>query len=166
LTIVFTGFGPFLDVEYNPSWDAAQAAAEVSGSSAHLLPVTLQSARSIGGHAENAAMLVHFGVAKGRDEVCLERYAHNWWGDRGAVPTRLEDKGPAARECVLPLDAWAKELGCRVSHDAGIYVCNATLYYALAATPEAMFVHIPAVEPKRARDIGRSIAELLLAVSI
>lgn len=162
MSLLFTGFGLFGDVDYNPSWDAAQAAAEAADAAAELLPVTLDTARTIGTRIEPGWLIVSFGVARRREQPMFERYAHNWWRDLDEHrPRRLDATGPVARECALPVDSWAAALGFTVSHDAGMYVCNATLYYALAATPRAGFIHIPPVDAAGARDIGRRVGELL-----
>ena len=165
---LFTGFGPFDGAVYNPSWDAAQAAAEASGATAELLPVTFDEALAIAQRAADYDLVVHFGVAVRRNDVCLERFAHNWGAERkDTAPTRLLPDGPVALECALPLDALAAALDgeCgrkwRVSHDAGMYVCNATLYHSLNAALPAMFVHIPPSWPDDARAIGRCLAGAL-----
>ena len=165
--LTFTGFGPFADVEYNPSWDAAQAAADVAGAAAVQLDVTLDVARGIRDIVASDGLSVHFGVSRRDTTVRLERYAHNWWRDIGELqPRRLDANGPVARECALALDEWARELGWVVSHDAGLYVCNATLYYALAAGAEtAAFVHIPVVDAATAREMGAALGNLLAELS-
>lgn len=166
--IVCTGFGPFADVSYNPSWDCAQAAAELCGGVAELLPVTLDAARAQVSSAPEAALRVHFGVARRRDVVSLERFAHNWWRDLGEERAcRIAEEGPAAVESALPLDDWAADLdgsaGLRwqVSHDAGLYVCNATLYWTLRRTTDAVFVHVPPVDADVAGEIGRAVGEFV-----
>lgn len=169
MNVLFTGFGPFEGVDYNPSWDAAQAAAEVVDAAAELLDVTFDEAAQIATRTAYYDLVVHFGVAATRGDVCLERYAHNWRADIGAAPRRLRDDGPVAFECALPLDAIAAALDgeaglkWRVSHDAGTYVCNATLYTALQThgLSSAMFVHIPAVDADVACQVGRALAKHL-----
>lgn len=173
MKLVFTGFGPYGDVDYNPSWDAAQAAAKATGSTAELLPVTVEAGEEVSRRwADDALLLVHFGVATKRREVCLERYAHNWWQDLDEDrPMRLAE-GPGALEVALPLDDWAAQLThasgvrWRVSHDAGTFVCNATLYHSLQALgPErALFVHIPPMYPMQALEIGTVFGELIEGV--
>lgn len=167
---LFTGFGPFGDVSYNPSWDAAQAAAEVVDASAELLPVTFDAARALAERPCDRELVVHFGVAKQRDDVCLERYAHNWRTELGEVrPQRLQPDGPVALECPAALDELAAtldgaaDLHWRVSHDAGTFVCNATLYFAIAANHPAIFVHIPPTDALTARAIGQALATVLAA---
>ena len=170
MKLFFTGFGPFGEVDYNPSWDAAQGAAKAAGATAELLEVTVEAGESVSRRVgEDVELLVHFGVASRRRAVCLERYAHNWWKELDAdKPMRL-DEGPPALEVALALDDWvtaltgSADLEWRVSHDAGTYVCNATLYHSLATlgSERALFVHIPPVDPMQALEIGVSLGTVL-----
>lgn len=168
--LVFTGFGPFGDVAFNPSWDCAQAAAEAAGASAELLDVTVEAARiAAQDWAGDDTLLVHFGVAAHREHVSLERFAHNWWQDlEDEAATRLVVDAPAALESRLDLGVWAcvldgaAELAWRVSHDAGNYVCNAMLYHSLLegtryAACDAVFVHVPACDSDVAHAIGAAV---------
>jgi pyroglutamyl-peptidase len=57
-------------------------------------------------------------------------------------------KGPASRRLRLspvPLRAVLRGHGipCRISQDAGRYLCNAAYYQALANPPPVLFIHIP-----------------------
>ena len=165
---VFTGFGPFADVAYNPSWDCALAAAETSEGHAELLDVTIGAAEDAAERLADADVLVQFGVAVARNEVCLERFAHNWWQDYGdAHPCRLLEGGAVAFESPLPLDRWALELDGAggfswvVSHDAGTYVCNAAFYHALSRGRTAVFVHVPDCTPAKATQIGAALGRYL-----
>lgn len=168
---IVTGFGPFGEVEYNPSWDCAQACAEALESAAILLPVTFEGAASFAEGVRGVdELVIHFGVAVARDAVSLERYAHNWGRDVGdARPVRLVEGGEVACESALPLDAWAEELNgaagriWTVSHCAGTYVCNATYYHTLTALPSrtAVFVHVPQVQADEAREIGARLARVV-----
>lgn len=158
--VIFTGFEPFGEHDYNPSWTAAQAAARAC-TGAHLtaqaqqLPVTFEVARAAPAaiFAEiphtHAALVLHLGLAAARSAICLERYAHNTRGytpdnagDAGsdAAPYDvLEAEGPAARETLMPLELLIdlmRDIGhpahAELTRDPGDYVCNATYYAALA----------------------------------
>ncbi len=164
MNVLFTGFEPFGEHAYNPSWDVACAAAQAIDATAELLAVTFEAAQEVATRSLHYDLVVHIGVAAYRQEICFERFAHNWFAHtEDSAPERIVVDGPAALECALALDALAATLGARVSHDAGTYVCNATLYHALIARGRdgAMFVHIPMVTPDEARDIGRRIAASL-----
>jgi pyroglutamyl-peptidase len=57
-------------------------------------------------------------------------------------------KGPASRRLrlsLVPLRALLRRHGipCRISQDAGRYLCNAAYYQALAGPPPVLFIHIP-----------------------
>lgn len=159
-----TGFGPFLDVEVNPSAHVATAldGALVAGHRvvARVLPVDYAGARAaldalVASHAPRCVLAL--GVARG-DVVRLERGATNRvtsdrpdatgavWAGRALTPG-----GPLRRHAALPLSRWADELdhgAPRVvaSDDAGGYVCNATYYRLLElseGTIPCVFVHIP-----------------------
>lgn len=168
MNVLFTGFEPFGKLDYNPSWDAAAAAAEAFGGVAELLEVTWDAARDAVRQSSEFDLAVHFGVAAERQAPCLERYAHNTRSDllRAA---QLVDDGPHAIECSLPLNALVEVLSNAtgdawyVSDDAGTYVCNATLYHALwqLGADRAMFVHVPMLSPEDARSLGRAVANAL-----
>lgn len=165
--LLVTGFGPFLEVQDNPSGRLAEAVdgvrlgrpgepgLRVVGA---VLPVdydeaparTVSLARSLGAFA-----IVGTGVALGREQVCVER-----WGRRLARPdladvggrrlADLEPGGPVRVEATAPVVALAQALGALVSEDAGGYVCNAWLYRVLRAlarspgvAPDVAFLHIP-----------------------
>jgi pyroglutamyl-peptidase len=157
--ILFTGFEPFGGHAVNPSWAAAEAAADAARSpildaQSVQLPVTFKVACDAPAALlteippTHAALLVHIGLAADRDTICLERYAHNTRGQtadndgligRGVAPyDQLEPGGPSARETLLPLDLLREvmrdagaPLPARVTRDPGDYVCNAVYYAAL-----------------------------------
>lgn len=168
MNVLFTGFEPFGELDYNPSWDAAQAAAEAVDGTAVLLPVTFDAAREAPAQARDFDFVVHFGVSSHPDPgVRLERYAHNWWrDDHHEHPERIDEDGPSAVECGLQLGRLARaldgsaDLPWVVSHDAGTYVCNATFYHSLVerGPDRAMFIHVPQVDLETAREIGRALA--------
>ena len=169
MKLYFTGFEPFAGLDYNPSWEAAHGAAEAVDATAELLEVTFEAAQVI--PPNDVDIVVHFGLARRREDVCLERYAHNWWAtlEEPRALHRIDPDGEVALECALPLAEIADELDgtleltWRVSHDAGPFVCNATLYHSLArfGLKRALFVHIPDVPPADARELGQALAECL-----
>jgi pyroglutamyl-peptidase len=196
--VIFTGFEPFGGHAYNPSWTAARAAARVC-TGAHLtaqarqLPVTFEVARAAPAAifaeipATHAALVLHLGLAAGRDAVCLERYAHNTRGhtadNAGAVGTLaapydvLEDEGPAARETLMPLELLIELMGelgqaAALTRDPGDYVCNATYYAALAEVErrraaglaaDALFVHVPSLSAAQADAVGQVLGRAVAA---
>lgn len=164
--MLLTGFEPFAGDTVNPSGDAVRVVADRwTGSErlvADVLPVTFE-----GAIARMAALLdehrpdvvVATGLAGGRHAVTPERVAVNladaWLPDNaGARPqdAPVVEGGPAAYFATLPVKAIRAAIGgadipASVSHTAGTFVCNATMYAALHATAgtsvRAGFVHVP-----------------------
>jgi pyroglutamyl-peptidase len=150
--ILITGFGPFLDVQDNPSARLARAlhGRHLAGHAveARVLPVTYDAVmRQV---PELAAQLspvaiFGFGVARRRPRPEVEERAvplATRPDIEGHLPT--PPPGPGARGPTLDPRRLAAHLGAGLSRDAGTYVCNAWLYYVPAAvTCPAAFVHIP-----------------------
>lgn len=89
---VVTGFEPFGDHDYNPSYDTARALAAVLGSSARCLPVAFTTAAHFAAaHLEAAHPLplcfIHLGLAGDRSVISLEARGVN---ERGDTPDNLE----------------------------------------------------------------------------
>lgn len=151
--VLVTGFGPFLQVNDNPSGRLAQV---LNGRRAgghtvvgRALPVSYGPglARALALTRRLAPRLViGLGVHRG-DGVQVERVGYNRTGDRpdvdGVCPA---DLGPGPDALVTPLDVehLARCLGASVSSDAGQYLCNAWLYTVLRdASCPGVFIHIP-----------------------
>lgn len=192
LRVVVTGFGPFLDHSTNPSWDVAQAFAdalsEEHDARADRIDVTHREAAQFADSVDfNAGqvLMVHFGLAARREQLSLERFAHNCRGD---IPDEsshqdqfpyLKPDGPLALDTKLrveELSAWWHDAGAaeltalqaRVSRDVGDYVCNTLYYHSLAAVDahrasggaaEALFVHVPPMDACHARVVGARLAD-------
>ncbi len=108
---------------------------------------------------------LHLGQAPGSSAIRLEQFALNV-RDNGAthadgLPSLAAD-GPAAYRSRLPLADWAarlRQIGipAQVSHHAGTYLCNATLYWSHYLCEQqgwhtqSAFVHLP-LEPSQALD--------------
>ena len=161
--LVITGFQPFGDHDYNPSWDVARSMAEVCDARARLLPVTFTTAAQFARAHLTAArpsplFFVHLGLAADRQEICFERRAKNVRDNKPdnmerTLPVRL----PKTRELVtgdrderitlMDLDSLIANFNesisggslptARVSEDCGKYVCNALLYHSLRSCEEA-----------------------------
>jgi pyroglutamyl-peptidase len=161
-TGLITGFGPFLDVQDNPS---ARLAAAVDGAAlscgARLVSVRLPVSYSRAADELLRAadrlkplFILGIGVARGRTEPFVELRARpeaDGTDVDGRCPDRLDDldgsvdMGPFGREL-------AAALPVRTSEDAGIYVCNAWMRAAATRqTAPAAFLHIPAdgIDPAR-----------------
>lgn len=124
----------------------------------HVLPVVYQglAARlaSLADETKPDAIL-HFGVAARRKIISVETRAHNRrrlgaadaQGERPASG-RIDLNGPetiAVRIPAAQIVAKIRRAGiaAALSHDAGRYLCNATLYETLRGRLPAGFVHIP-----------------------
>jgi pyroglutamyl-peptidase len=168
MTALVTGFGPFANVERNPSalivgaLDGTRIGAhEVAG---RVLPVsaeeTPRAVRTALAETDPALVLL-LGVATGRAALAAERVAVNVFDfnepdNDGALPVDvpIEVDGPAAYFATLPLraivDAWHRAgIPGYLSDTAGTYLCNAALYTALHATADdplpVGFVHLPSL---------------------
>lgn len=167
--ILLTGFEPFGGEATNPSWDAAQRAAERltshgSPAVAVQVPCVFDTSRTVLQDAlerYRPEIVLSVGQAGGRECVSLERVAINV--DDARIPDNagnqpvdrpIEEDGPAAYFSTLPVKACRKAVAragvpVEVSQSAGTYVCNHLFYglmSALAAGDGAVrggFVHVP-----------------------
>lgn len=196
--LLFTGFGPFGPHDYNPALDLARRAAancRKTPSDSEKLSVTYPAVKNFAGRLAEFSkphIVIEFGLAAERNEVCLERTARNYRGPRPdeigsdtPLDCRLVRRGPSQLSTRLQVDPLRKrlhrhltdsslELDCRLSDDAGHYVCNALYYHSLRearrtanGSVRALFIHIPPlrraqIEPL-ARSLGFAIRQTLLA---
>ena len=166
--ILLTGFEPFGGESTNPSWQAAQRAAEllrVQGREAVAVEVPCVFGRSI--EVLEAALgkvdpeiVLCVGQAGGRERISLERVAINV--DDARIPDNAGRRpidepvvaaGPAAYFSTLPIKACRETVArlgipVEVSQTAGTYVCN-HLFYGLMDLLEGRpgtrggFIHVP-----------------------
>lgn len=177
-----TGFGPFGAVRSNPSARVAIAVADRLsaagfGARAETLDVTFDVARTapsrlLADHP-GATLLLHVGVAEGRQVVSLERTARNFVGGRPDVSGNaragsLDVDGPPTRTTAVDVVALSRALvspvDVEISDDAGDYVCNAIYYASLAAVAaragvRSLFVHVPPMPDEQADAVGRALAD-------
>ncbi len=190
IAIQFTGFEPFGPHHANPSAAVASAAADAAAGEGETLPVTYALARGYGearlARAKQPTLLIHIGLASGRDAVSIEQFAHNTCGESPdndgqlASPSRLlELSGPEARRTTLPIAAIAASLHqpeqpARVSRDTGTYVCNALYYASLGAAQRsfarglpaaALFVHVPMMDDAAAAALGARLGAAMRALA-
>jgi pyroglutamyl-peptidase len=173
--ILVTGFEPFGSHTINPSEALAKA---VDGR--RFGPCVVRSAVLPVHHAHAGprvealvaelapTSIVHLGLAHGRARLALERVAVNVMdypipdnAGRRVVDEPCVPDGPAAYFSTLPLTALlaallAEGIPAYISHTAGTYLCNQTLYgtlHALACrsaegeprVPRAGFIHVPSL---------------------
>lgn len=155
MTVLVTGFGPFLAVEDNPSGRLAEAmdGRVVAGVPivGRRLPVSYGRGPSeaIAAAAEvGASLVIGLGVAQTASRVRVERWATPACSDvpdvDGVCSAQL---GSCDRvRSTVDVVALAAALDAELSTDAGTYVCNAWLYRTVLALDVPVgFVHIPSV---------------------
>jgi pyroglutamyl-peptidase len=158
-----TGFGPFPGMARNPSAELARRVAASPrwrrlgiDAQSLILPTTYAALNQVLEPALRRApphAVLMIGVAGRTRHIRIEGRAVNRAslmpdaaGQRPDSPTLA--KGPASRRLRLspvPLRALLRRHGipCRISQDAGRYLCNALYYRALAGPRPVLFIHIP-----------------------
>jgi pyroglutamyl-peptidase len=119
------------------------------------------------------------GVAAGRKEICLERFALNLddeaLADNAGVVRRdrlIAGNGPPLYRSTLPLakllkDLQRRGLRSRISNHAGTYLCNHIFYVVRHQTAArdipAGFIHLPPLKTKRTA--GMALAGMVRAMN-
>jgi pyroglutamyl-peptidase len=202
MRVLVAGFGPFPGAPINPSGVLAKLLVHrrrpaLAGfvRSAHVF-ATSYAAVDHGLpklFAEKPDIVLVFGLAGPRREVCIETRARNavsvlFPDASGHRPSQSVIKlgGPRALIGHAPFAelasaVWARKVPVRLSRDAGQYLCNYIYWRALERAPKGrplvQFVHIPAVSlnPQRKRrgrrrllsfaDIVRAGESLIIALT-
>lgn len=178
--VLLTGFEPFGQLEENPSQVVAEALSQQEWAGAevrHLtLPVEFVAAREMMTDFYRGDWLpdivLHLGVASGRDAITLERFAVNMMDTaKGDNAGYFPDEAPVVADASL---AYRTTIPCKciirylrdngyeakLSNSAGTYVCNAVLYTSLhllsggsrvispgtAEDVQCGFIHLPLFE--------------------
>jgi pyroglutamyl-peptidase len=169
--LLVTGFGPFPGMSRNPSAEMARRVAAAPrwrrlgvAAQALILPTTYAALADVlePALAEAPDAVLMIGVAGRSRAVRIERQARNRASlllpdAAGRRPQRLTlADGPAARRLGTSparLSTLLRRHGvaCRVSHDAGRYLCNAAYFRALAGPVPVLFVHLPKPRARRRR---------------
>lgn len=171
--LLVTGFGPFPGIPRNPSADLARRIAASPrwrrlgvAAQSLILPTTYAALAEVlepalSREAPDAVLMI--GVAGRSRKVRIERRALNRASllpdAAGRRPNRLTlSEGPMARSLRISsvrVRAILQRHGvpCRISQDAGRYLCNAAYYRALTAPPPVLFIHIPKPPPARGRSL-------------
>jgi pyroglutamyl-peptidase len=188
-TLLLTGFEPFDGWDTNPSWDIASAldGHVVAGARivSRVLPVDWDRSWSVLQSCISELQpewLVMIGLASTRDAISVETQARNVRGpkpDNSGVmgePGEIEPGAEAALATTLPagrmLEAMSSlEVPARYSDDAGTYLCNHTLYRALAwagsgaeGAPAIGFIHVPNLPDLPIEKMTRAVAAVCEAV--
>jgi len=166
--VLVTGFVPFGGSDDNPSCRVVRQLEEAPPAGVALatgvLPVSWSAAReTLAGlvDAHRPGLILLLGQSNGRRAVSVERFALNFGEGRiadndGMVrpPEPLESAADAPAACAATIDvdgcvaaARAAGVACVGSHNAGAFLCNAVLFWALrlaaGGAPRAGVVHLP-----------------------
>lgn len=177
--LIITGFDPFGGDTVNPSWEAVRRLPDAIGNyrlTRLEIPTIFETAaRAVlaAAQADTPDVILCVGVAGGRDAVTPELIGINWNHARipdnaghQPVEVRIDPQGPAGIFATVPVSAMAKAIrsaGIRgaVSHTAGSFVCNDTLYRLLRHYEDTAvrvgFIHVPCL-PRQAKAGGASMA--------
>lgn len=160
-TILLTGFEPFGGDVGNPSGDAVREVARRWDGPEELVTAVLPVEFDSAAHTVRTRIrevrpdvVIATGLAGGRAVITPERIAINLRDARipdngGAQPVDEPSVpgGPAAHFATLPVKRIAAAVGGSVSHTAGTFVCNDTMYALLDETAgsatRAGFIHVP-----------------------
>lgn len=149
--ILLTGFEPFGQLKENPSQIVAEALGDKEWDNAKshylILPVEFMAAKKkiADFYQKNGVpdIILHFGVAKSRNTLTLERFAVNMMdtenGDNiGYFPDEFPviTNAPLAYRTTIPCKRIMQHLRCngyeaKLSNSAGTYVCNTVLFTSL-----------------------------------
>jgi pyroglutamyl-peptidase len=161
--VLLTAFEPYGDWASNASWLCLEEITRDLPASPRLTtrryPVDFDSMRDrlLQDLAADYDVALHLGQAPGSTRLRLERFAINVRGEPNGdfdQFSALREGGPPAYESALPLATWSAMLRdagvpAQVSHHAGTYLCNATLYWShhlsreLALRTKSAFIHLP-----------------------
>ncbi len=188
--LLATGFGPFPGAPENPTEALMQALAKEPpqdfGASAFQAVVLATDYRRSWAalrrlHASfKPDVAVHFGLSAGSEALRIECLGRNSINRAkpdvsGVAPSAaiVVRGGPAAIASTFAADAILAALreggfDAALSDDAGLYVCNATLYRSLHAAPAGRrigFVHVPPSHVLAPADLEKAAAIILRAAA-
>ncbi|MEX0585293.1 MAG: pyroglutamyl-peptidase I [Pirellulales bacterium] len=144
MRVLVTAFGPYDNWSENASWLAlvrlTQDLPANLSVTTRRYPVDFATLKRLLSQDLEAGfdVLLATGQAPGSSHIRLEQLGINIGGHHGQLPEQyqpLADDGPVAYRSMLPLASWAQRIRAagipaQVSHHAGTFLCNATLYWA------------------------------------
>jgi len=173
-TVLVTGFTPFPGAPINPSEHLMRSLPERLGELPstvryvfHVLPTTWAGRQDVTERLRQDLQphaIVHFGVDGTRPTINIETRAVNKAeqvrpdadGHVAAHPELAAGSEPSRISTLPPelICAAARAAGApaELSEDAGVYLCNATLWDSIGSGIPSIFVHIPTL-PEEPRDI-------------
>ena len=168
---IMTGFGPFMNIEVNPSWKVVQEASKQLEGNKELELVCVEellveynfvSKRVREIHAEfKPDLAIHVGVAKGYQNITIEsqsvRSGYSYGDVKGELPPgnmAVSDAPIPPEECLVSSintgeihkQCCAKltdQVGLQLSNDPGLYLCGFCYYTSLHQNASSLFIHIP-----------------------
>ncbi|XP_006629057.3 pyroglutamyl-peptidase 1 isoform X2 [Lepisosteus oculatus] len=164
VVVVVTGFGPFRQYLFNPSWPAVQGL-KMSGLGEDVdihikeLPVSYRKAQELVvllWKTFSPQLAIHVGIAPGSSAIILEQSGKNeGYKSRDVCGTCPADGrcvvgGPGRIDSVMDMKSLARRLRGRgldviYSRDAGRYLCDFVYYTSLyQGKGRAALVHVPA----------------------
>lgn len=162
-SVLITAFEPYDLWHANSSWltlvELTQDLPSQPAITTRLYPVDFAAVKEklASDLRANHDVALHLGQAPGSTRIQLEAFAINVGGSSHQSPDEfrgLVDGGPAGYQSALPLARWSGQLRdegipAQVSHHAGTYLCNATLYFScylaerMGLQTRSTFIHLP-----------------------
>ncbi|QMS84568.1 pyroglutamyl-peptidase I [Candidatus Xianfuyuplasma coldseepsis] len=167
MNIVITGFGSFLSNDQNPTKKIlSMLPSSIDGHRVIPLelPVRFDTCFEPLKHAIDTVdpeIIIMLGLAGGRTAIAPERIAINRNDSKhpdndGRKPQNqsIIESGENAYFSTLPIDSFvteleAKDIPCKISNTAGLYVCNNVFYHTMhylkqkSKLAKAGFIHVP-----------------------
>jgi len=169
MRVFVTGFGPFMDVEDNPS----AILARTCGRPFEILEVSFKAVDAFhdGFDWTEFDALLHIGVAGTAERLRLDGVGRNVIGPHpdvlGSVqgPGPIDPKSPALLRSTLwpAIGAVADTEEWEPTVDAGGYLCNYALFRALQRFPDKLvgFLHVPPQDVVPIETQQSALAEIL-----
>ena len=140
LTVLLTAFEPYGPWQENASWlalvELARNLPQEPQVTTRRYPVDFAQVKTrlAKDLQANYDVVVHLGQAPGDGEIRIEAIGLNLGQESSETPFCLTENGPTAFRSELPLADWARRIDgqgipVRVSYHAGLYLCNAILYW-------------------------------------
>jgi pyroglutamyl-peptidase len=183
-SVLITAFEPYDEWRSNASWlalvELVRDLPQTPRITTRRYPVDFQAVKErLAADLEAGYELaLHLGQAPGSAAIRLEAFALNVGGRLGQPAdgfAPLSADGPAAYRSQAPLVDWAARLRAAgipagISHHAGTYLCNATLYWThylaerRGLRTQAAFIHLP-LDPAQVIEHGRDLPSLPAATA-
>jgi len=177
INLYITGYGPFMKIKLNPSQLLVDSITkivpmiddlfnkkicisqiEIMEVSVEYVGKKLKEIHEImyKNKEENEMnMIINFGVYDALQEakLHLESIAHNWINDHNSINNNIVNEDIKDLNTKLDLESLIKKLSssCKISYDAGYYLCNFAFFTNLYAFKDkgdfySEFIHIPNID--------------------